>query len=203
MNVWGFWWVSVKPWCTSVDVTCIENFKVLVTLKNDPTWYNLMLVLFISLYFTHFSSEIFSLEIYFSVFFSKKQAEKAVHQKKEQSKTKCRKARRRHINLVAEFNHRQRKNIWLETHIWHAKRFHMVKKWGYCLGNSPTEKSYRACYRAMTKHCLLQVPHLRVLFDILPRWSNQLLSYHEYVCLFEILLCQLLIRLLSMKWIIL
>ncbi|NXC16547.1 POP1 protein, partial [Corythaeola cristata] len=85
-----------------------------------------------------------------------KQAEKAVHQKKEQSKTKCRKARRRHINLVAEFNRRQRKNIWLETHIWHAKRFHMVKKWGYCLGNSPTEKSYRACYRAMTKHCLLQ-----------------------------------------------
>ncbi|NXX17663.1 POP1 protein, partial [Podargus strigoides] len=85
-----------------------------------------------------------------------KQAEKAVHQKKEQSKTKCRKARRRHINLVAEFNRRQRKNIWLETHIWHAKRFHMVKKWGYCLGDSPTEKSYRACYRAMTKHCLLQ-----------------------------------------------
>ncbi|XP_041892005.1 ribonucleases P/MRP protein subunit POP1 [Corvus kubaryi] len=87
---------------------------------------------------------------------ARKEAEKAVHQKKEQSKTKCRKARRRHINLVAEFNHRQRKNIWLETHIWHAKRFHMVKKWGYCLGNSPTEKSYRACYRAMTKHCLLQ-----------------------------------------------
>ncbi|KFV51005.1 Ribonucleases P/MRP protein subunit POP1, partial [Gavia stellata] len=77
-------------------------------------------------------------------------------EKKEQSKTKCRKARRRHINLVAEFNRRQRKNIWLETHIWHAKRFHMVKKWGYCLGDSPTEKSYRACYRAMTKHCLLQ-----------------------------------------------
>ncbi|KFP32232.1 Ribonucleases P/MRP protein subunit POP1, partial [Colius striatus] len=50
----------------------------------------------------------------------------------------------------------QRKNIWLETHIWHAKRFHMVKKWGYCLGDTPTEKSYRACYRAMTNHCLLQ-----------------------------------------------
>ncbi|KFZ61506.1 Ribonucleases P/MRP protein subunit POP1, partial [Antrostomus carolinensis] len=80
----------------------------------------------------------------------------AKKEKKEQSKTKCRKARRRHINLVAEFNRRQRKNIWLETHIWHAKRFHMVKKWGYSLGDSPTEKSYRACYRAMTKHCLLQ-----------------------------------------------
>ncbi|ETE68624.1 Ribonucleases P/MRP protein subunit POP1, partial [Ophiophagus hannah] len=72
------------------------------------------------------------------------------------SKSKCRKARRRHINLVVEFNRRQRKNIWLETHIWHAKRFHMVKKWGYCLGDKPTMKSYRACYRAMTQHCLLQ-----------------------------------------------
>uniref|UniRef100_A0A3Q4GIL5 POP1 homolog, ribonuclease P/MRP subunit n=1 Tax=Neolamprologus brichardi TaxID=32507 RepID=A0A3Q4GIL5_NEOBR len=67
-----------------------------------------------------------------------------------------RKARRRHGNLLLEFNRRQRKNIWLETHIWHAKRFHMVKKWGYCLGDRPTYKCYRACYRAMSSHCLLQ-----------------------------------------------
>ncbi|XP_038246122.1 ribonucleases P/MRP protein subunit POP1 isoform X5 [Dermochelys coriacea] len=87
---------------------------------------------------------------------ARKEAEKAVHQKKEHSKNKCRKARRRHVNLVVEFNRRQKKNIWLETHIWHAKRFHMVKKWGYCLGDRPTTKSYRACYRAMTKNCLLQ-----------------------------------------------
>uniref|UniRef100_A0A8D0BDH9 POP1 homolog, ribonuclease P/MRP subunit n=1 Tax=Salvator merianae TaxID=96440 RepID=A0A8D0BDH9_SALMN len=84
------------------------------------------------------------------------EAEKPEHQKKELPKSKCRKARRRHTNLVAEFNRRQKKNIWLETHIWHAKRFHMVKKWGYCLGDRPTTKSYRACYRAMTSHCLLQ-----------------------------------------------
>ncbi|XP_054639061.1 ribonucleases P/MRP protein subunit POP1 [Dunckerocampus dactyliophorus] len=76
--------------------------------------------------------------------------------KKEQTKTKSRKARRRHGNLLLEFNRRQRKNIWLETHIWHAKRFHMVKKWGYCLGDRPTLKCYRPCYRAMSTHCLLQ-----------------------------------------------
>ncbi|XP_069579751.1 ribonucleases P/MRP protein subunit POP1 [Brachyistius frenatus] len=75
--------------------------------------------------------------------------------KKEQTK-KSRKARRRHGNLLLEFNRRQRKNIWLETHIWHAKRFHMVKKWGYCLGYRPTYKCYRPCYRAMSSHCLLQ-----------------------------------------------
>ncbi|XP_042346265.1 ribonucleases P/MRP protein subunit POP1 isoform X2 [Plectropomus leopardus] len=76
--------------------------------------------------------------------------------KKEQAKSKSRKARRRHGNLLLEFNRRQRKNVWLETHIWHAKRFHMVKKWGYCLGDRPTYKCYRACYRAMSSHCLLQ-----------------------------------------------
>ncbi|KAJ8290957.1 hypothetical protein GJAV_G00019650 [Gymnothorax javanicus] len=77
-------------------------------------------------------------------------------EKKELSKRKCRKARRRHGNLLLEFNRRQRKNVWLETHIWHAKRFHMVKKWGYCLGVQPTYKCYRPCYRAMSKGCLLQ-----------------------------------------------
>ncbi|KAJ1193257.1 hypothetical protein NDU88_002558 [Pleurodeles waltl] len=82
--------------------------------------------------------------------------DKMMTQKKEQPKSKCRKARRRHGNLQQEFNRRQLKNIWLETHIWHAKRFHMVKKWGYCLGDRPTMKSYRACFRAMTTHCLLQ-----------------------------------------------
>ncbi|XP_067834195.1 ribonucleases P/MRP protein subunit POP1 [Heptranchias perlo] len=87
---------------------------------------------------------------------AKKEVEKIAHLKKEQSKSKSRKARRRHGNLLLEFNRRQRKNIWLETHIWHAKRFHMVKKWGYCLANKPTTKSYRACYHAMTTHCLLQ-----------------------------------------------
>lgn len=77
--------------------------------------------------------------------------------KKEQAKSKSRKARRRHGNVLLEFNRRQRKNVWLETHVWHAKRFHMVKKWGYCLGDRPTYKCYRPSYRAMSSHCLLQV----------------------------------------------
>ncbi|CAK6438912.1 unnamed protein product [Pipistrellus nathusii] len=87
---------------------------------------------------------------------AQKEAEKAVHQKKEHSKNKCHKARRCHISRALEFSRRQRKNRWLETHIWHAKRFHMVKRWGYCLGERPTVKSHRACYRAMTNRCLLQ-----------------------------------------------
>nr|XP_061789906.1 ribonucleases P/MRP protein subunit POP1-like [Nerophis lumbriciformis] len=84
--------------------------------------------------------------------------EKSLHGsvKKKQTKRTSRKARRRHGNMLLEFNRRQRKNVWLETHIWHAKRFHMVKKWGYCLGDRPTLKCYRPSYRAMSTHCLLQ-----------------------------------------------
>ncbi|KAI4535910.1 hypothetical protein MG293_014237 [Ovis ammon polii] len=59
---------------------------------------------------------------------AQKEAEKAVHQKKEHSKNKCHKARRCHINRILGFKRRQKKNKWLETHIWHAKRFHMVKR---------------------------------------------------------------------------
>ncbi|XP_010224650.1 PREDICTED: ribonucleases P/MRP protein subunit POP1 [Tinamus guttatus] len=112
---------------------------------------------------------------------ARKEAEKTVHQKKEQSKAKCRKARRRHINLVAEFNRRQRKNIWLETHIWHAKRFHMIKKWGYCLADRPTEKCYRACYRAMTKHCLLQDLSYYCCLELKGK-ENELLKQLARVC---------------------
>ncbi|KAK7872217.1 hypothetical protein R5R35_001774 [Gryllus longicercus] len=73
-------------------------------------------------------------------------------------KTKCpsRKYRRRPQNLLLEYNRRQRNFIWLETHIWHAKRFHMTEKWGYKLARFPNAKTFRACYRASANHCLLQ-----------------------------------------------
>ena len=72
------------------------------------------------------------------------------------TKRSSRKYRRRPQNLLQEYNRRQRKNVWLETHIWHAKRFHMTDKWGYKIANYPNDKSFRACYRAVAKHCLLQ-----------------------------------------------
>lgn len=71
-------------------------------------------------------------------------------------KTPSRKHRRRPRNLMVEYERRRRRVQWLETHIWHAKRFHMVEKWGYRLGERPCDKAFRACYRASAKHCLLQ-----------------------------------------------
>ncbi|XP_053737143.1 ribonucleases P/MRP protein subunit POP1 [Synchiropus splendidus] len=99
--------------------------------------------------------------------------------KKEQAKCKSRKARRRHGNLLLEFNRRQRKNVWLETHIWHAKRFHMVKKWGYCLGDRPTYKCYRTCYRAMSNHCLLQDLSYYCCIELQGSEDNLLLSLSQ------------------------
>lgn len=71
-------------------------------------------------------------------------------------KRPSRKYRRRPYNLSSEYSRRQRRVTWLNTHIWHAKRFRMIEKWGYKLPLCPCDKAFRACYRATMKHCLLQ-----------------------------------------------
>lgn len=74
------------------------------------------------------------------------------------AKTKrlSRKYRRKPKNLLTEYQRRQKTNTWLETHIWHAKRFHMMNRWGYKLAESSCDKTFRSCYRASSKHCLIQ-----------------------------------------------
>lgn len=72
------------------------------------------------------------------------------------TKRPSRKYRRKASNLMKEYIRRQKKNIWLETHIWHAKRFHMIERWGYRLPLRSCDKTFRLNYRATTKHCLVQ-----------------------------------------------
>ncbi|BGP52028.1 Ribonucleases P/MRP protein subunit pop1 [Rhodotorula kratochvilovae] len=51
--------------------------------------------------------------------------------------------------LKAEmFKKRQEGKMWLETHVWHAKRMHMTEIWGHRLAEKPTAKAFRASYRA-------------------------------------------------------
>ncbi|XP_023934193.2 ribonucleases P/MRP protein subunit POP1 [Bicyclus anynana] len=71
-------------------------------------------------------------------------------------KRPSRKYRRRATNLLDEYNRRQRRHVWLETHIWHAKRFHMIERWGHRIAYRPCDKAFRACYRASSAHCLIQ-----------------------------------------------
>ncbi|GAA6042385.1 hypothetical protein JCM8097_004489 [Rhodosporidiobolus ruineniae] len=46
------------------------------------------------------------------------------------------------------FLKRQQNKIWLETHVWHAKRMHMTEIWGHRLAEMPTAKAFRSSYRA-------------------------------------------------------
>ncbi|XP_005111375.1 ribonucleases P/MRP protein subunit POP1 [Aplysia californica] len=75
---------------------------------------------------------------------------------KAPAKRPSRRYRRRPSNLLSEYERRKRRIGWLETHIWHAKRFKMVEKWGYRLALHPCDKSVRACYRAVNMHCMMQ-----------------------------------------------
>jgi len=71
------------------------------------------------------------------------------------AKRPSRKHRRRASNLLKEYNRRQMKNFWLETHIWHAKRFHMTERWGYKIPDYPNDKCWRACYRATKSKAIM------------------------------------------------
>ncbi|BGP27943.1 ribonuclease P/MRP protein subunit [Rhodotorula toruloides] len=49
---------------------------------------------------------------------------------------------------AALFRQRQQSKLWLETHVWHAKRMHMTEIWGHRLAETPTAKAFRSSYRA-------------------------------------------------------
>nr|SVE90563.1 EOG090X07PD [Daphnia sinensis] len=66
-----------------------------------------------------------------------------------------RKYRRRPSRLLEEYKKRSSKISWLETHLWHAKRFHMTVKWGYRLPEKSCARGHRFCYRSVAEHCLL------------------------------------------------
>ncbi|KAG1665116.1 Ribonucleases P/MRP protein subunit POP1 [Nymphon striatum] len=75
--------------------------------------------------------------------------------KPKQTKCPSRWHRRRPSNLLKDYERRKRKNVWLETHIWHAKRFHMKEIWNYKLPDYPNDKSRRAAYRASVNYAIL------------------------------------------------
>lgn len=92
--------------------------------------------------------------------------------KANKHKKPSRKHRRRPKNLLQEYIRRQKSKVWLETHIWHAKRFKMADKWGYKIPYQPTNKSARASYRATQHHCqMIDVSYLCCI-EILGKEEN-------------------------------
>ncbi|GEQ66823.1 hypothetical protein JCM33374_g486 [Metschnikowia sp. JCM 33374] len=47
-----------------------------------------------------------------------------------------------------KYGNRQKQFTWMPTHVWHAKRFHMTKRWGFQLPFSPNQKCFRSTSRA-------------------------------------------------------
>jgi len=72
-----------------------------------------------------------------------------------ESKRPRRKYRRRPTRLLEEYERRSRKFCWMETHIWHAKRFHMSQLWGHQIPFKSCDRSFRFCYRSVSQHCIL------------------------------------------------
>lgn len=75
----------------------------------------------------------------------------------DKKKEPSRKQRRKGRSLREEQRRRERDHVWLETHVWHAKRFKMVDRYGYRLAESASDKGVRAAYRSLMHGCLLSV----------------------------------------------
>eukprot|EP01126_Amoeba_proteus_P013096 TRINITY_DN15475_c0_g1_i2.p1 TRINITY_DN15475_c0_g1~~TRINITY_DN15475_c0_g1_i2.p1 ORF type:complete len:165 (-),score=45.17 TRINITY_DN15475_c0_g1_i2:95-589(-) len=61
----------------------------------------------------------------------------------QKKKRKYRKQKRRCNRLLRDYGKRQLDKKWLETHVWHAKRFHMFNLWGYRIARTACNKGKR------------------------------------------------------------
>ncbi|KRY42624.1 Lissencephaly-1 -like protein A, partial [Trichinella spiralis] len=91
-------------------------------------------------------------------------AQRLLENAKLRKKLPNRSRRRRPSNLVREYVRRQGKCRWLETHIWHAKRFRMVEAWQFKLALGGFQRSWRATFRDAAKHATMRdVSHMILL----------------------------------------
>ena len=66
---------------------------------------------------------------------------------------RSRKHKRRPKYLLNEYERRQREYVWLETHLWHAKRFKFASQWGFKVPKHPSDKGARAFHRNVSYVC--------------------------------------------------
>lgn len=63
--------------------------------------------------------------------------------------------------------HRNEKNNWLETHLWHAKRFHIKDLWGWKIPYSPTMKGTRSMIKQTSETCTIRDISYYSVIDII------------------------------------
>lgn len=92
--------------------------------------------------------------------FGKNHLSKSKHRKKAPSRY----WRRRPINLYKNYIQRQRLYRWLETHIWHAKRFRMKAIWGFKIPDKSFQRSHRPIYRSSKIHStVIDISYLKCI----------------------------------------
>ncbi|KAL3312588.1 Ubiquitin-protein ligase E3A [Cichlidogyrus casuarinus] len=74
----------------------------------------------------------------------------------------CRRKRRRQSRLQSIRSRSAATNDWLPTHLWHAKRFKIISKWGFRLPLHSNEKLFKATQSATLRNCsLMDMSYLR------------------------------------------
>lgn len=61
----------------------------------------------------------------------------------------------KHVKCNLKFHKRQTHFKWIPTHVWHAKRFHMVKQYTFQMPLIPTQKCFRLMNRCSRKSAVL------------------------------------------------
>ena len=55
--------------------------------------------------------------------------------------------------MLSQFSEKTDRSKWLPTHLWHAKRFRMVDKYGWKIPYTPAQKCARHSYHSIAKNC--------------------------------------------------
>jgi len=80
-----------------------------------------------------------------------------------------RRHKRRPKFLQQNYGRRQGQHQWLETHVWHAKRMKMVKRWGYHVALHHASKNVRASYKNSAHVCTVQDQSFMLCIELLVR----------------------------------
>ncbi|KAL4002755.1 Ribonucleases P/MRP protein subunit POP1 family protein [Acanthocheilonema viteae] len=110
----------------------------------------------------------------------------AVSASKHRQKPPSRFWRRRPRNLLLNYIRRQRKHVWLETHIWHAKRFRMIQKWGYNLPFCSYLRAFRPSHRDAMRHCVVRDVSFLHCFQIIGSSQTAIIELLRNICAPEV-----------------
>lgn len=81
-----------------------------------------------------------------------------------------RKYRQHGENLMAHRNHEFK---WLESHLWHAKRFHMADMWGWKIPWAPTMKQTRSLVKMTKENCTMRDISYMAILSIKVKTINE------------------------------